>query len=325
MTKNSTIYQAKNGAIELKTDLNAETIWASQKQISQIFEVTPQNITIHLKQIFSDGELIKKSTCKESLQVQKEGGREVKRQVKEYNLDAIISVGYRVNSKKATQFRIWATKTLKQHITKGYTINPKRIEYNYQAFINAVDEVKLLTKNNIKSDDVLELIKSFAITWFSLEAFDEDRLPQQGLNKQQINIKADNLYLAVAKFKQDLIDKKQATNLFAQEKKKDSLAGIFVGIFQSVFGEDAYPSIEEKSAHLLYFIVKNHPFNDGNKRSGAFSFIWFLSQTGFDYRLKISPETLTTLTLLIATSNPSEKDKLIGLVVLLLRGGNGTN
>ncbi len=322
MTKNPTIYQAKNGAIELKTDSNAETIWATQKQISQIFEVTPQNITIHLKQIFSDGELIEKSTCKESLQVQKEGNRQVKRQVKEYNLDAIIAVGYRINSILGTRFRIWATKTLKQHITQGYTINKNRIEQNYQAFMSAVEDVKSLAKNKVDSDDVLELVKSFANTWFNLEAFDEGKLPQDGTDKTQIEVEAKSLYLAVEVFKNDLMAKKQATILFAQEKKKDSLAGIFANVFQSIFGEDAYPSVEEKAAHLLYFIVKNHPFNDGNKRTGAFSFVWFLQKSGFDYQAIITPQTLTTLTLLIAISAPSEKDKLIGLVLLLLSKEN---
>ncbi len=322
MIKNLAIYQAKNGAIELKTDSSSETIWATQKQISQIFEVTPQNITIHLKQIFSDGELVEKSTCKGSLQVQKEGNREVKRQVKEYNLDAIIAVGYRVNSVLGTKFRIWATKTLKQHITQGYTINKNRIEQNYQAFMCAVENIKSLAKNKVDSDDVLELVKSFANTWFNLEAFDEGKLPQDGTDKTQIEVEAKSLYLAVEVFKNDLMAKKQATILFAQEKKKDSLAGIFANVFQSIFGEDAYPSVEEKAAHLLYFIVKNHPFNDGNKRTGAFSFVWFLQKSGFDYQAIITPQTLTTLTLLIAISAPSEKDKLIGLVLLLLSKEN---
>jgi death-on-curing family protein len=231
----------------------------------------------------------------------------------------IISIGYRVNSKKATEFRKWATKTLKQHITKGWTINPKRIEKNYQEFINAVDDIKLLAKNKIGSDDTLELVKSFANTWFNLEAFDENNLPSSGENKIDIVIQSDNLYSAIAELKNDLINKRQATILFAQEKNKDSLAGIFANIFQSAFGEEVYPSIEEKAANLLYFIVKNHPFNDGNKRSGAFSFIWFLNKANFDFRSQITPETLTALTLLIATSNPSEKDKLIGLILLLLK------
>lgn len=320
MTKNPTIYQAKNGAIELKTDANADTIWASQKDISIIFDIERSVITKHIKNIFKDGEVDKKSTCAFFAQVQKEGDREVKRDIEFYNLDIILAVGYRTNSFKAIAFRKWATSILTKHITQGYTINKNRIEKNYQAFMCAVEDIKSLAKNNIKSDDVLELIKSFANTWFSLEAFDEDKLPQEGLNKKQIEINSASLYLAVDKFKSDLMAKNQATQLFAQEKKKDALAGIFGNVMQSVFGEEAYPSVEEKAAHLLYFIIKNHPFNDGNKRTGAFSFIWFLNKAGFDYQQVISPQTLTALTLLIATSNPNEKDKLIGLILLLLNG-----
>ncbi len=316
MTKNLTIYQAENGAIELKSDSTAETIWASQKDIVNIFDKDQSVISRHIKNILTDREVDEKSN------MQKMHIANSDKPVTYYSLDIILAVGYRVNSAKAMTFRQWATKTLKQHITQGYTINSNRIERNYQAFMRAVEDVKSLAKNKVDNDDVLELIKSFANTWFSLEAFDEDKLPQEGLNKSQIEIKAESLYLAVGQFKNDLMIKKQATQLFAQEKKKDSLAGIFANVFQSVFGEDAYPSVEEKAAHLLYFIVKNHPFNDGNKRTGAFSFIWFLQQSGFDYQSKITPQTLTTLTLLIATSNPNEKDKLIGLVLLLLNKEN---
>ncbi|SMN00053.1 Putative DNA-binding protein in cluster with Type I restriction-modification system [uncultured Candidatus Thioglobus sp.] len=322
MTKKLAIYQAKSGAIELKTDGDNETIWANLNEISLLFDVDKSGVSRHIKNIYKEVELDKNSTVAFFATVQKEGGREVKRDIEYYNLDIIISIGYRVNSKKATQFRIWATKTLKQHITQGYTINKNRINKNYQAFLQAVEDVKCLAKNEVNSDDVLELVKLFANTWFSLEAFDEDKLPQQGFNQQQIDLQADSLYLAVAKFKQDLMAKKQATNLFAQEKKKDSLAGIFANVFQSAFGEEVYPSIEQKAANLLYFIVKNHPFNDGNKRTGAFSFIWFLQQSGVDFSQTITPQTLTTLTLLIAISNPSEKDKLIGLVLLLLSKDN---
>jgi death-on-curing family protein len=320
MTKNLTIYQAKNGAIELKTDSKAETIWASQKDLSTIFDIERSVITKHIKNIFKDGEVDKNSTCAFFAQVQNEGGRKVKRDIEFYNLDIILAVGYRTNSAKAIKFRQWATQTLKQHITQGYTINKNRIEQNYQAFMSAVDEVKLLAKNNINSDDVLELIKLFADTWFNLEVFDEGKLPQEGIDKTQIEIEIKSLYLAVEVFKNELMAKKQATILFAQEKKKNSLAGIFANVFQSVFGKDAYSSVEEKSAHLLYFIVKNHPFNDGNKRTGAFAFIWFLQQAGFNFSKSITPQTLTALTLLIAISNPQEKEKMIGLILLLLNG-----
>lgn len=203
MTKNLAIYQNENGAIELKTDSNADTIWASQKQIAQVFDIERSVITKHIKNIFKENEVDESSTRAFFAQVQKEGSREVKREVEFYNLDIILAVGYRTNSAKAIQFRKWATQTLKQHITSGYTINPSRIEQNYQAFMDAVEEVK-----------------SFANTWFSLEAFDEGKLPQEGLNKNQIKIKAGSLYLAVSQFKNDLIAKKQATQLFAQEKKK---------------------------------------------------------------------------------------------------------
>ncbi|MBT4122677.1 MAG: virulence protein RhuM/Fic/DOC family protein [Candidatus Ruthia sp.] len=316
------IYQAESGAIELKGDIANETVWITQKQLSQVFDVTTQNITIHLKQIFKDNELEEKATCKESLQVQKEGNRSVKRKIKEYNLDVMIAVGYRINSVVGTKFRKWATKTLNQHISQGFTINPSRIEQNYASFMQAVDEVKTLTSNNtlLKTDDVLALIKSFAHTWFSLESFDEDKLPKGGLTKQDIQLESSALYEAVAQLKADLIVNNQATQLFAQEKEKDALAGIFGNVFQSVFGEDAYPTIEEKAAHLLYFIVKNHPFNDGNKRTGAFAFIWFLQKAQLDFRAKITPEALTAITLLIAQSNPVDKDKIIGLVVILLIG-----
>jgi death-on-curing family protein len=316
MDKNNAIYQAKNGAIELKIDSSTETIWASLKDITELFETDKSGISRHIKNIFKDCELEKNSVVAKNATTGSDGKTY---QVAYYNLDMIISIGYRVNSKKATEFRKWATKTLKQHITSGYTINPNRIHHNYQEFIKAVDDIKLLANNNIASDDVLELVKSFANTWFNLEAFDENNLPNGGENKEQITLKTESLYKAIAEFKNNLITKKQATKLFAQEKNKDSLAGIFASVFQSAFGEEVYPSVEEKAAHLLYFIVKNHPFNDGNKRSGAFSFIWFLNKANFDFKDKITPETLTTLTLLIATSNPSEKDKLIGLVLLLLK------
>ncbi len=210
MTKNLTIYQAENGAIELKADSMAETIWASQKQIAQIFDVTPQNITIHLKQIFSDNELKKKQLVKNPYKFKKRAIEKLKEILKNITWMSLLLLVTGL-----TKFRIWATKTLKQHITQGYTINSNRIERNYQAFMRAVEDVKLISKNKIDSDDVLELIQSFANTWFSLEAFDEDKLPQEGLNKSQIEIKAESLYLVVGRFKNDLMIKKQATQLFA--------------------------------------------------------------------------------------------------------------
>lgn len=319
--KKLVIYQAENGAIALKGDSSTETIWATQKQMAEIFNVTPQNITIHLKNIFSENELEENATCKESLQVQIEGKRKVQRKVKEYNLDVIIAVGYRISSVVGTHFRQWATQTLKQHITKGYTINSVRIEKHYEEFLHAVEEVKALAQNNnlLKSGDVLELVKSFATSWFSLESYDENKLPKKGMTQKQVEVESHELDTAVQQFKKELLKKKEATELFAQEKQEKALEGIFGNIFQSAFGEDVYPSVEEKAVHFLYFIVKNHPFTDGNKRTGAFSFLWFLQKSGISFREKITPEALTAITLLVAESNPKDKERVIGLLLLLLQ------
>lgn len=237
-----------------------------------------------------------------------------------YNLDAIIAVGYRIGSVSGTKFRRWATTMLREHIIQGYTINPTRIEKNYEQFLKAVEDVgKMLpATSGLSSNDVLELITLFAGTWFSLDAYDKASLPHEGLSRKEVEFTAEELEKALGELKIDLIDKKEATELFAQEKQAGNLAGIVGNIMQSVFGEDAYPSIEEKAVHLLYFIIKNHPFNDGNKRSGAFAFVWFLRRAGIDFSQKITPEALTVLALLIAESSPKDKDRMVGLVILLL-------
>jgi len=162
-------------------------------------------------------------------------------------------------------------------------------------------------------------VKSFANTWFNLETYDEDNLPKEGFTTKDLKIKSKDLYDDVEKFKQDLIEKWQATELFAQEKSNDSLKWILWNVFQTFWWNDVYPTIEEKAAHLLYFVVKNHPFTDWNKRTGAFSFIWFLNRVGFEFKEKITPEALTVLTLMVAESNPKDKEKLIGLIILLLK------
>jgi len=316
------IYQTNDGGIALKADAAQETVWATQRQLSEVFDVDVRTINEHVKNIFKTAELDESSTIRKFRIVQKEGNRNVTRNIEHYNLDMIISVGYRVNSKTATKFRRWATETLKQHITQGYTINPNRIVKNYDTFLHAVEEVKALAEDNqqLQTDDVLALVTAFAHTWFSLESYDEDNLPTQGSSGSTIQLEASELYQAVDVLKQDLIDKEQATVLFAQEKNKGSLQGIIGNIYQSAFGEDVYPTLEEKAANLLYFIIKNHPFNDGNKRTAAFSFIWFLQKSGVDFKGKLTPEALTSITLLIAESNPSSKQRMIGLVILLLTG-----
>jgi len=314
------IYQGKNGSIKFRGDFNKETIWGTQKQIANIFNVRSQAITKHIKNIYKEQELKENQTCSKMEQVQQEGKKKVKRMLNFYNLDMIISIGYRVNSRQATQFRIWATKTLKQHLIKGYTINKKQIGKNYGKFIRAVNNIKALlpSDNKTTTKDVLELINTFANTWLSLDAYDTDSFPSTGLTKKKISFNANELSESLNKLKEKLIAKKQATNLFGQKRDKDSIESIIGNVFQSVFGKDVYQTSEEKAAHLLYFIIKNHPFVDGNKRSSAFAFVWFLRKANL-LRVTLTPETLTTLTLLIAESNPKDKDKMIGLVLLLLR------
>jgi len=318
----SVIYQAENGAIELRTDYTLDTIWASKKQIAALYNVDRSVISRHIKNILNDKELDEKVVCAKFAHTTSHGAIEGKKQqtiVEHYNLDIILSVGYRTKSIKAIAFRKWATKILKEHITKGFTINTNLLEKNKILFLRTLEDLKQLTQNNqnIETKEVLTLIQSFSNTFFALDSYDKNEFPNKG-TKQEIVTSAKELVQDLQQLKNELIQKGEATELFAQEKKQGNLEGIFGSVFQSVFGEDAYPTVEKKAAHLLYFIIKNHPFNDGNKRSGAFSFIWLLQKANYDFRAKISPETLTTLTILIAESNPADKDKMVGIVQLLL-------
>ncbi len=320
--KKLAVYQTKSGEVRLKADFENETIWANRMQMAEMFGVNPQAISKHVRNIYKDKELVQKSTSSKMELVQKEAGREVKRNVDFYNLDMIISIGYRINSVVGTNFRKWATKTLREHITEGFTINKYRLKKNYQEFLRVVDDVKLLANNNskIKTNDVLELVKTFSGTWFSLDSYDKQILPEKGASRKKVKVGVAELYDAVDVFKDELIGKDGAAELFAREKDTGSLGGILGNVLQSVFGKDVYPTVEGKAAHLLYFVVKNHPFTDGNKRTGAFVFVWFLQRVGFDFRDRVSPEALTTLTLLIAESDPREMKKMIGLVLLILKG-----
>lgn len=320
--KELAVFQAESGAIELRTDYALETIWASKKQIAALYDVDRTVISKHIKNILNDKELDEKVVCAKFAHTTTHGAMKGKTQTSTldyYNLDIILAIGYRTKSSKAIEFRKWATKTLKQHITEGFTINQKRIEENKKQFLETLDNLKILTEYNhqLEAKDILSLIQSFSDTFFALDSYDKNEFPTQG-TQEEIQTSAKELYKDIQQLKTELIKKGEATELFAQEKTKGNLDGIFGNVFQSVFGQDIYQSIEEKAAHLLYFIIKNHPFNDGNKRSAAFSFIWLLHKAKYKFRDKITPETLTTLTILIAESNPNDKDKMIGIVLLLL-------
>ncbi len=314
------VYQAKNGALELRTDVTNDTIWLTQQQVAELFDVQKAAISKHVKNIFDNAELDRKATVSKMETVQKEGKREIKRTIEHYNLDLVLSIGYRVNSKQATLFRQWATKQLKQYIIEGYAINRHRIKTNYDGFLKAIEDVKSLLPLNTTVDNgsIIELITMFADTWISLNAYDKGEIYPQGQTKRKVALTATKLNKALENLKLALIAKNEATNLFGLERTKDGIEGIVGNIMQSFEGQDLYPSVEEKAAHLLYFIVKNHPFTDGNKRSGAYAFIWFLQQTKVLDLSRITPPALTALTLLIAESDAREKEKLIGLICTML-------
>ncbi|MDP1706833.1 MAG: virulence protein RhuM/Fic/DOC family protein [bacterium] len=318
--RNTIIYQAKNGAIELRGDFTRETIWATQAQIAQLFDVTPQNITLHLNNIFKEKELSMKSTCKDSLQVKIEGKRKIERIAKFYNLDAIIAVGYRINSVMGTNFRIWATKTLRGYITEGFAVNKNRITQNYRQFLGVVEDIKKLLPNEsaLNPKDAVELISLFADTWLSLDAYDRDLSFRGKLTKKKAVLTSEKISEDLARLRNNLIGKGEATDMFGSERNRGAISGIVGNVMQSFGGKELYPTIEEKAAHLLYFMVKNHPFIDGNKRSGAFAFVWFLKEAGILDIQKLTPSALTALTVLVAESNPNEKDKIVKLILNLI-------
>jgi hypothetical protein len=239
------IYQSKNGALELKTDKQAETIWITQQQAAELFDVKKAAISKHVKNIFEIGELKYKSTVSKMETVQKEGSRTIKRTLEYYNLDLILSIGYRVNSKKATQFRQWASKILKEHLLKGYTINRNQIQKNYTQFLNAVDNVKdlMLNTSAIDKDKIFELITLFADTWLSLDAFDRDELETGGTTKKKVVLTAEKLHKVLAELKSTLISNGQASNIFGIEREKGSVAGIIGNIMQSFENQELYPSV----------------------------------------------------------------------------------
>lgn len=314
------IYQTKKGAIEFRGDIEKDTIWATQAQISDAFGVNVRTVNEHILNIYSSKELNKKSTIRKFRIVRKEGKRNIFRDIQHYNLDMILSVGYRVNSKKATKFRQWATKILKDHLVKGYTINRKRISANYEQFLKSVDSVKKLLPagNSMSKEDTLELIKFFAKSWLSLDAYDKENFSKKGLTKKQVKITAEELMEEISKFKTSSAFKKDTSEVFAQERQEGYVSGIVGNVFQSIDGKNLYPTVEEKAAHLLYFMVKDHPFIDGNKRNGAFAFVWFLNKAKILNMNKFTPEALTALTILVAESGPDEKERIVGLIVDLI-------
>lgn len=312
---NLIIYQAKSGAIELRGDNTNETLWASQAEIASVFGVERSVVTKHINNILKNNEVPLKSN------VQKMHIAKSDKPVNLYSLDIILSVGYRTNSKIAIDFRKWATKTLKEHITKGYTINPKQVAKNYQEFLKTIESVQSLLPEHVTLDPkaILDLVKEFSNTWVSLDAYDKESLHIAGTTKKSIKLSAQELLAAIMDLRTELVKKSEATDIFAQERSPGNVEGIVGNVMQSFSGSPVYKTMEEKAAHLLYFMVKNHPFVDGNKRSGAFAFVWFLRKAKIKTYKNINPSALTALTLLIAESKPEKKDQMVALVTQMLK------
>lgn len=319
------IYQADNQTVEVR--LEGETVWLSQRQLAELLGTTPDNVSLHLKNIYSSGELDEAATTEESSVVQQEGNRRVTRRLKLYNLDAIISVAYRVNSKRGVQFRQWATRVLREHLTRGFTLNRQRFETNARELEAALLMVRRLAGNPQLGADagrgLADIVSRYAQTFLLLQRYDEGLLTEPLVQTGGVLPTAAEASEALAGLKASLMARGEATELFARERG-DGLAALLGNLDQSVFGEPAYPSVEAKAAHLLYFVIKNHPFADGNKRSGAFLFVDFLHRNG---RLLdaagqpvINDIGLAALALLVAESDPTQKDTLIRLVMNMLAG-----
>lgn len=318
------IYESGNAKKRIDVWVEKDTIWLTQKQIGELFGVERSVITKHIKNVFKIAELREKSNV-QFLHIAHSD-----KPVAYYNLDVIISVGYRVNSKRATQFRIWATQILRQFLTQGFVLNEQRLrEKQFEKIKELEDATKLLQQtierhevNNNEAKGLLKVITDYTQSWILLQQYDHDALQIKQVQKKTIyQLVYDDAVEAIGELRTRLLGMKEAGDLFGHEREQ-MLAAIVGNVNQSFGGHELYPSLEEKAAHLLYFIIKDHPFSDGNKRIAALLFIVFLQRNKFLYNKKgdkkINDSALVTLALLIAESDPKQKDTMIKLVVNLI-------
>lgn len=318
------LYRSDDGTTAVDVRLAGETAWLTLDQIAALFARDKSVISRHLKNVFDSQELDRDSVVAKNATTAADGKVY---QVEYFNLDAIISVGYRVNSKRGTQFRVWATGTLKQHLIRGYTLNERRLRE--RGLAEAEQAVQLLSRTlarhelvNDQGRGVLEVVSRYAKTWLLLGAYDEKRLePPKRARRARAVLDAERAYPAIASLKARLVDQGEATDLFGRERA-DGLRAILGAIEQTFDRKPLYPSIEARAAHLLYFIIKDHPFTDGNKRIGAFLFILYLRENRYltDARgeLKLNDNALVALALLTAESEPGNKELMIRLIMHLL-------
>ena len=321
------VYEAPDGEARVDVRLDRETVWLTLQQMAELFGRDRSVVTRHVRNVFREGELDPEATRARFARVQSEGGRIVSREMDHFDLDVIISVGYRVESRHGAWLRQWATRTLRDHLVRGYTTNERRLaERGPREARETLDLLARTLRNQALMDDtgraVLELVTGYADTWRLLLEYDEDRLaaappgarPSAGVPDH------DRATGAITAFKRESMARDEASPLFGHPRG-GALESILGNVEQTMFGGPLYRSREEKAANLLYFVVKDHPFTDGNKRIGSLPFLSYLKQEGVEHGL--NPQALTALTLLIAESAPAAKDLMIRLVVNLLSGPAG--
>jgi len=314
----------EDGDVSLELSVEDKTIWLDANDIATIFDVNRPAIVKHIGNIYKSKELHKETTCSILEQVAKDGK---KRKKNFYNLDMIISIGYRVNSKKATNFRKWATNILNQYLIKGYALNQKKLQ---QQKLNELNKTIALIKQGLTNQELtlteakgfVEIVGEYAKSWALLQGYDEQSLQEVIQTKDEKFILGyDEAKEAIEALKKVLMHKGEATELFGREKAGE-FKGNLLNIYQSFGGSDLLPSLEAKAANLLYYIIKGHPFNDGNKRIGAYLFILFLHKNGILYKnngeSKINDNALASIALLVAQSNPNQKEIIIKLIMNML-------
>jgi len=324
------VYEAPGGEVRVDVRLERETVWLSQEQMAELFGRERSVVTKHIRNVFKEGELDPDATSAKFAQVRSEGGRTVTREVDHYNLDVIISVGYRVKSQRGTQFRIWATRTLRDHLLRGYTLNERRLAE--RGLGDAEQAVALLartlTAHALVTDEgmaVLDVVRRYSRAWRLLLEYDERRLAETPARPAPASaaLSLADARAAALRLREDLAGRGEAGALFGQERG-NALAGILGAIEQTFGGEPLYPSAQARAAHLLYFAIKDHPFGDGNKRIGALLFLEYLRRNGLllgaDREPRLADNAMVALALLIAESEPAQKDLMIRLVLNLLEG-----
>ena len=327
MNNSIEIYRSQDGSIQLKVKLENDTVWLTQSQMAELFGVDRTSIVRHIRNIYKSEELDQNSTCAKNAQVRTEGNRSILREIPYYNLDMIISVGYRVNSKNATSFRRWATSVLKQYLIKGYAINQ---QIKLDRYNELKDVVRLMSRTvglqeKVTSEEyggLFNVISDYVYALDTLDHYDYQSLSIQKTTKEEpFRATYENAMEAINALK----EKFGGSQWFANEKD-DSFKSSIGQIYQTFGGEDLYPSVEEKAAMLLYLVVKNHSFSDGNKRIAAMLFLWFLNNNlvlyAEDGHKRIADNTLVALTLMIAESRTEEKDVMVKVVVNLINKEN---